>query len=89
MAVGVVDELEVVDVNHQEGHALVVPAGALHLFEEALRERTAVRKLCQLVSERVLLLRLKQLRVADGDGRLRRDTLQQIDLIVGQVARGR
>ena len=66
-----------------------MPAGALHLFEEALRQCTPVGELGQLVGESVLLLRLEELRVADGDGRLRRDTLQQIDLVIGQVARGR
>ena len=87
VAVRVVDLLEVVDVEHQECEALVMAPRPLHLLQEPLRHVAAVRKLCQLVGQRVLLLRLVELGVADGHRRLGRDALQQLDLVLPQLAR--
>ena len=61
------------------------PRRALHLLQELLRQCPAVGQLRQLVCERVLLLRLEELRVADGDRRLRCDPDQEVALVLGQL----
>src|SRR5712692_4230768 len=63
----------------------MVASGPLHLLQELLRQRAAVGQLRQLVGEGVLLLRLEELRVADGDRRLRRDPDQEVALVFGQL----
>ena len=88
VAVRVVDLLEVVEVDHQERDALVVAPRPVHLLQEALRQGAPVGQLGQLVGERVLLLRLEQLGVADGDRALRGDTVEQVGLVLGQLAPG-
>src|SRR5713101_1406000 len=86
VAVGVVDLLEVVEVDHQESDRLVVAARSRGLLEELLRQRSPVRKLGQLVRQRVLLLRLEELRMADGDRGLRCNSDQQVALVFSQLA---
>src|SRR6266542_5543156 len=81
--VGVVDLLEMVEVDHQECDRVLVAARPLHLLQEPLGEGAAVWKLGQLVGERVLLLQLEELRVADGDGRLRGDSVEEAGLVFG------
>ena len=68
--------------------SFAMAARPLGLLQEALRERPAVRELGELVGECVLLLRFEQLRVPDGDRRLRGDTVEEVGLVIVDLVPG-
>ena len=88
MSVRVIDLLEVVEVDHEKRDRVVVAPRPLHLLQELLGEGAPVGQLRQLVRERVLLLGLEQLRVADGDRSLRGDAVEEVGLILRQLPPG-
>ena len=77
-----------VQVDHQESDRVVVAARPLHLLQELLGKRAPVGQLGELVGEGVLLLGLKQLRMADGDRGLRSDSVEEVGLVLRQLAPG-
>ena len=77
-----------VEVDHQEGDRVVVTPGALHLLQEPLGQVAAVGQLGELICERVLLLGLEQLGVANRDCGLRSDSVQKVRLVVAELAPG-
>ena len=88
VAVGVVDALEVVDVEHDQPELLLEPAHALDLRGHDLLEAAVVEEAGELVRDRLALDRLVQADVLDRDRRLAREIGEELLLALGEGAAG-
>ena len=80
MAVGVVDALEVVDVEHDQAHPRAAALGSLDLVGDDLLEAAVVEQAGQLVGDRLALDRVVQVRVLDRDAGLAGEVAEQLAL---------
>ena len=87
VAVGVVDALEVVDVEHDQAHVAAEALGALDLLEDDLLEAAVVEEAGQLVGDRLALDRLVQVDVLDRDAGLLGEVGEQLALAGGERRR--
>ena len=83
---GVVDALEVVDVEHDQAELVAVAAGALDLGGHDLLEAAVVEEAGQLVGDRLALHGLVQVDVLDRDARLVGQVGEQLALAVRERA---
>ena len=84
VAVGVVDRLEVVEVDHHQAELLPEALGALDLGLEDLVEPAAVEEAGELVGHRLALDRLVQADVLDRHRRLADEVLEELALAVAE-----
>ena len=84
VAVGVVDLLEVVDVEHDQAELVVVAAGALDLRRHDLLEAAVVEQPGELVGDRLAGDRLVQVDVLDRDRGLVGEVGEQLALAGGE-----
>src|SRR5690349_15835242 len=62
----VVQPLELIDVNHDDRHASVEPAGSLHLFANAHFKETAIENPCQAIDISKLFDAFNVVSILDG-----------------------
>ena len=82
MAVGVVDGLEVVDVEHDQADRVVVAADLLDLGVEELLEAAVIRQTGQLVGDRLAAHLEMELDVLERERRLRSQRPQHLEVVV-------
>ena len=84
MAVGVVDGLEVVDVEHDQADRVVVAADLLDLGVEELLETAVIRQAGELVGDGLAAHLIVELDVLERKRRLRPERPQHFEVVVGE-----